>query len=421
MLTRFGISVGFPSFLSLAYHILQLLIIGNSSKPPSTDGFKAVPNNRERSGKKQGGQAGHTGCRLSLPKNIDGLVAKGHVERRIIDNTDGSGEYGSRYTIDVETKATITEHRFAKGGIPEEMRNEVSYGGGINTRTLPPTKEGIVPHERLSGIISGMAHGIVNLSTGTMQKFRTDFAEQPTVLGGLEAIKQDLPNGEAMRTDDTTLRTPEKIAYPESNETDGPPSYGRGENKSLRATLRTHSNRRSTIYTLNPKKDKAGVERDGILPQYMGVLCHDHESRFFGYGKDNACCGSHLTRDMEGLSDSFNSTFAESMRKFMLEMNARKNDGLAKGRAACDTDRLAGSGAECDRPQVIGRTELEGLDGWRSKDLNAMLNRLAGSKDNYMLFMRDYKVPFTNNLAERDLRPEKTKEKFPACSEAGTA
>jgi len=28
-----------------------------------------------------------------------------------------------------------------------------------------------------------------------------------------------------------------------------------------------------------------------------------------------------------------------------------------------------------------------------------------------MLFMRDYEVPFTNNLAERDLRAEKTKEK----------
>ncbi len=30
----------------------------NSSKPPSSNGFKKVPNNRERSGKKQGGQGG---------------------------------------------------------------------------------------------------------------------------------------------------------------------------------------------------------------------------------------------------------------------------------------------------------------------------------------------------------------------------
>jgi len=37
----------------------------NSSKPPSSNGFKKVPNNRERSGKKRGGQKGHKGVRLN--------------------------------------------------------------------------------------------------------------------------------------------------------------------------------------------------------------------------------------------------------------------------------------------------------------------------------------------------------------------
>ena len=34
---------------------------GNSNKPPSGDGFKKIPNNREVSGKKRGGQSGHKG------------------------------------------------------------------------------------------------------------------------------------------------------------------------------------------------------------------------------------------------------------------------------------------------------------------------------------------------------------------------
>ena len=44
---------------------------GNSSKPPSQDGFKRVPNSRESSGRKRGGQPGHCGKRLELPKNLD--------------------------------------------------------------------------------------------------------------------------------------------------------------------------------------------------------------------------------------------------------------------------------------------------------------------------------------------------------------
>ena len=48
-------------------------------------------------------------------------------------------------------------------------------------------------------------------------------------------------------------------------------------------------------------------------------------------------------------------------------------------------------------------------------ELKVMLNRLGKYKDCYMLFMKDYSVPFTNNLAERDLRPSKTKQKVSGC------
>jgi transposase len=44
-----------------------------------------------------------------------------------------------------------------------------------------------------------------------------------------------------------------------------------------------------------------------------------------------------------------------------------------------------------------------------------MLARLRDYKDAYLLFIRDYNAPFTNNLAERDLRPCKTRQKISGC------
>jgi transposase len=52
-----------------------------------------------------------------------------------------------------------------------------------------------------------------------------------------------------------------------------------------------------------------------------------------------------------------------------------------------------------------------------------MLKRLEDYKDAYLLFLRDYTAPFTNNQAERDLRSLKTKQKVSGCfrSYAGAA
>jgi len=388
----------------------------NSSKPPSTNGFKQIPNNRKKSGLKQGGQKGHPGHRLSLPEDIDELEEKGYVERRLKDHTDGVGEYVSRFTIDTEMKVIITEHRFSKDAVlPPGLYNEASYGNGVKATALLLMNDGIIAHKRLSGIISSQTHGIVNISTGTLNKFQKDFASQLTKSGELEAIKQDLLNGDVMNTDDTPIRVLERIIYPEDDGGEEPPAptYERAEKKSYRATVRTHSNDRSTLYTANPKKDMEGIERDGILPEYMGKLCHDHESKFYNYGKGNGTCGGHLLRNLVGLRDLGKCPWAEEMRAFVSGMNTYKNNDLASGSSFCDPERLSEFELKYDQIIENGHKAIGAMTkaelGYT--DFNAMLNRLTNYKDSYMLFMRDYKVPFTNNLAERDLRSEKTKEK----------
>jgi len=285
----------------------------------------------------------------------------------------------------------------------------VIYGDNIKGMSVILLNEGIIAEKRLSEIIQGLTQGVVTISPATLEKFQAQFAQKLVSSGELEAIKEHLLNGEVMHTDDTPLRCAETVDYLD----DGTEIVRSEAKKSFKATVRTYSNVLSTFYTVNPRKDKAGVERDGLLPRYIGILSHDHESKFYNYGRRRPTCGEHLIRDLKGLRDLQMIPWAGLMRTHVQGMNNYKNEDVEKGSTACDPAVLASFEQKHDDLLAQGRIQhgqmRENELGY--SEFNAMLNRLTDYKDNYLLFIRDYKAPFTNNLAERDLRPEKTKEK----------
>ena len=66
---------------------------------------------------------------------------------------------------------------------------------------------------------------------------------------------------------------------------------------------------------------------------------------------------------------------------------------------------------------LAGEDELNTIEagGFGKKEISKLVKRLRKYKENYLLFFKDYKVPFTNNMSERDLRPNKTKQKVSGC------
>jgi uncharacterized small protein (DUF1192 family) len=383
----------------------------NSSKPSSTNGFKRVPtNSREKSNKPKGGQLGHPGHRLGLPENMDKLIEDGRLQFQIIDHTDGAEEYISRYVLDVEVITTVTEYRYAPGTtLPKNQYNEVSYGESIKAMSVFLLVEGIIAEDRLSDMICGLTSGAITISPATLERYKSQLADKLESSGELDAIREDLLNCEVMHTDDTTICTSQSVEYQE----DGTRLLLEKESSSYRATIRNHSNENSTLYTVNPGKGMDGIERDGILTQFHGVLSHDHESKFYNYGSKNSTCGVHLLRDLKGLRDLERISWAGAMRAFIAQMNGYKNKDLAAEIKECGPDKLKHFEQEYDELIIRGRMELAemAVGSFGYDEFRKMLNRLTDYKDNYMLFIRDYKAPFSNNLSERDLRPEKTKEK----------
>ena len=383
---------------------------GNSSKPPSQDGYKKIPNSREKSTRKSGGQVGHPGKNLELPKNLDELAKKGFVRRETVDHTNGAQSYISRYVLDLDFVVVVTENRYAQGSVPAEQRAPVVYGNKIKALVGLLSADGFMAEERLSDFINELTHGIIKLSDATIENFLTDFADKLDM--ELAAIKTDLLNGPVLHVDETPMDVTQKPDY-----SGAVPVMSKAEHSSFTAYIRTHSNERSTLYTVNPQKDAQGCERDGILPYYIGIISQDHETKFYKYGTAHATCGAHLLRELKGLFELQKIPWANEMRQFVAGMNAHKNADLAAGKTECDADMLIFYEMQYDDLLETGRTALAAL---REKELGQvelrrMVARLTEYKDWYLLFIRDYRAPFTNNLAERDLRPDKTKQKVSGC------
>jgi len=121
-----------------------------------------------------------------------------------------------------------------------------------------------------------------------------------------------------------------------------------------------------------------GIERDGILPAYMGNLCHDHESKFYNYGKNNGTCGAHLLRELKGLQTLYNVSWAGEMSAFISGMNDYKNADAAKGAQFCDAQKLEEFESKYDLIVKNGCSILHNMaEGtWGYAQLKPMIKRL---------------------------------------------
>jgi len=394
----------------------------NSSKPPSQNGYKKVPNTREKSDRPSGGVPGHQGHRLQLPKNMKELVEQGKAEIEVIDYTNGSQKYVSRWEIDLKVVTVFREYRYELGAeLPTEHYNEVSYGTNLKTLTILLSNEGIIAEERLKELYKSITHGIIEISDGTIDKIIKQFSEK--LDGELDRIREDLLNGNVMNTDDTPMKSTQRAVYGVDGKETGVET---AERTTYNVCVRTHSNEQSTLYTVNPKKDKLGIERDGILPKYIGSIVHDHEKKFYGYGSGHGTCVGHLVRELTGLHETQNRLFkkeahstawAAEMRGLLSEMNRHKNNDIAQGKKKCDGEKLSEYINSYDKMLAEGWEDLAsqnkntpGYDTFR-----VLLKRMQEYKESYLLFMKNYEIPFTNNLSERDLRACKTKQKVSGC------
>jgi transposase len=178
------------------------------------------------------------------------------------------------------------------------------------------------------------------------------------------------------------------------------------------------------LYTLihaSATRGGGAIDEAGVLRGYRGTIVHDRLAMYWKLKAKHGLCGSHLLRDLADVATvATQKAWASGLAALLVEINAACEDARGRGlrqlapasqRAfAARYDALVADGlaANPDPPAGRKRNALQR----RSHNL---ATAFAAHRRHVLRYMYDLRVGFTNNQAERDLRPTKLHRKISGC------
>jgi hypothetical protein len=180
--------------------------------------------------------------------------------------------------------------------------------------------------------------------------------------------------------------------------------------------FRNYSDEKRVLYTANPTRGKRAIADDDVLPRFVGILIHDHNTVNYNYGTGHGECNVHLIRYLRANSENTRHHWSDDMIGFLLSVKRAKESAEGFGASGFEQADAEKYRQRYDEIVEAGFEVLEtAKSGFYQKEERKLLNRLKKYKDNHLLFASDFAVPFDNNLSERDLRTVKTKAKVSGC------
>ncbi len=392
----------------------------NSSKLPSSDGFKPQPKSlREKSQRSSGGQKGHLGQTLEWSEAVD------YVEQHPVKHCYECGASLSEVEVELWEKRrvhdlapirlTVTKHpmdvkccsgcqAINRGAFPSNVNSLVQYGAHLKGLMVYLLDYQLLPSARAAELLSDVLG--CEVSEGTLYTSREQCFVQ---LASVEAsIHQQIAQAEVLHCDETGMRVQGKLWW-----------------------LHVASTDALTFYWVHTKRGKAAMDAMKILPEYDDISVHDGLKSYAHYDCDHALCNAHHLRELALITallrrnrkGCYGQPWAEEMGILLRDLKQQ-----ADGAKALEEPALFGELRQWfeERYQsliVAGfaanpPAESPPLDGAKSRGrpkqspAKNLLDRLQLHQAQVLAFVHDFRVPFGNNQAERDLRMMKLKQKI---------
>ena len=177
-----------------------------------------------------------------------------------------------------------------------------------------------------------------------------------------------------------------------------------------------------TFYYSHQTRGSNAHQAGEVLPKYKGIAVHDFYSSYLKLDCEHALCNAHLIRELKAVLERDGSQrWANSMIRLLV--TAKKMASLAHERSNTSLSEISLERIQAKYDDLLAqasrlnpKAKPNGKRG-RTKQTKTrnLIDRLLMYKLDILRFTYDFKVPFDNNLAERDLRMVKVQQKISNC------
>ena len=394
---------------------------GNSSMPPSTDDLPGRTGKRKpAAGGQSGGPKRGRGRQLGAPGSH--LPWLDEADVRVIDRRPhgpcGCGtDLAEAADQGVASACQVTDVPLVTASTVEYRMRRVRCGCGREHVAAAPGQAGVgntrvyganlralavyllivqhVPVERCVRLIADLAGTAV--SAGFVHKILAAVAA--AVAEVVDLIKTLITLAAVVHFDETTIRAGQA----------GATGY-----------VWSASTGRYTLYTLGQRRSGEQFRDIGIGPAFAGVAVHDRYAVYdqagnFADGIRHQLCCAHLLRDLADAVETYpGHVWPVQCQRALRGLIHAANLARAAGHPQIDPavrDELI---REFRQGVIVGLKDVPRNGGPRDKQPPArnLLQDLRDRHDDVLRFCYDTAIPPTNNLAERDLRPNKTQQKI---------
>lgn len=376
----------------------------NSSKPPSTDQHK--PKRKPgllKTPKSKGGQRGHKGDTLKMvsAQEVDKVKAlkpdRCSCGKRLLRQP--MDLHARRQVFDMpRPKLEVTEYqqyscdcpgcgKLNVADFPSAVKAPVQYGTGVQTFVSLLNVKYQLSYQHIEELFGDLFTQPIN--GATIQSFLQKAYEHSESV--VEQIKSNLLSSAVCHGDETGIRIAKE-----------------------RSWLHVLSNEEFTYLYAHEKRGRIALEQTiPELYEYGGVLVHDCWASYWSIRTAlHSLCIPHILRELTAQIEQ-QSAWATQMHELLMKLYSKYQQGLQIHRRSYEWreyKRICQLGLDQEPPPAKGARGKPK----RTKGRN-LVERLVKYQEEVLRFAIQKNVPFSNNQAERDLRPVKGKQKIAGC------